>query len=131
MKLPVIADMPKTDAWLRDAFEAEKLFPSQWLNAFGSATLSMHIMEENTSWHIYVQAPGIVKNEFTIGIENKILTITVAAALNKDYNNLLPRSFYLPENIDEEMVAASYVNGMLTIYIPKPASIIKKEVPVQ
>ncbi len=130
------------DPFLRNFFDAENLFPGNWLNAFDATSPSINISEHNNCFFIDIIAPGFKKEDFTINIENDILTISawLQSAGNKNdidmeayiqpYNSFT-RSFNLPVNISQDHITAIYKNGTLKLHIPKYIPSGKKEVPVK
>ncbi len=81
--------------------------------------------------------PGLKREELLILAEDNILTIY---GIHKEIQNTKPgrnqfsefqydyfeRHISLPENVDVEFVAATYVSGMLSVYIPKTTKPVKK-----
>ena len=73
--------------------------------------------------------PGIKKDDLDITLENGVLTVKGSRKfeptgakeqllLGRSYGTFT-RSFSLPENLDEEKLAATLTDGVLTIEIPK------------
>ncbi len=82
-------------------------------------------------YHIEMAAPGRNKEEFSIKLEEDILTISYEAPQNENQepenfsyirrefkNGAFSRSFTLPETTDKEKISAKYENGILSINIP-------------
>jgi HSP20 family protein len=97
----------------------------------GSAPVN--IKESEKSYSIDVIAPGFDKTDFKINLEQNILTITAeknnevvndqpkdAKEIRKEYSfRSFKRSFTLEEKIDSDGIEAKYVNGILTLNLPK------------
>lgn len=94
----------------------------------------VNIRETEKDYFLDIVAPGLAKEDFTIDIENNLLTVSVE---NKEENaggtqkfvrqeyrqKAFKRSFTLDEKIDTEAISAQYVNGFLTINLPKKAEV--------
>jgi HSP20 family protein len=88
------------------------------------------IFEEEKAYEIHVAVPGMNKEDFNIDVHENILTVSGERKLKRErkenlyqsigtqYGNF-SRAFALPENVDVEKIAASYVNGILEISLPK------------
>jgi HSP20 family protein len=114
---------------------------SQWLEdsrlASRAANLpAVNIKEEGTQYIVSLAAPGLKKEDFNIDIENNMLTIrsekeesnetTDEKYTRKEYNySSFSRSFSLPEDVKQEAIDARYVNGELTITLPRKEDVKK------
>jgi len=96
---------------------------------------AVNIKENDKSYCIDIAAPGLNKDNIEVSYENKILSIEVVndnKDLNMEYNrfefdyNSFKRSFKLPDSIELSKIDASYLNGILSISLPK-----KKEAQTQ
>jgi len=101
-----------------------------------------NIIENNDSFNLEIAAPGMVKDDFKINLENNILTISVEVEDQKReegknysrkefYYGSFSRSFTLPKTIDLENIKADYESGILKISLPKKEEAkveIKKEI---
>ena len=101
-----------------------------------------NIIENSDSFHLEIAAPGMVKDDFKINLENNILTISVEVEYQKReegrnysrkefYYGSFSRSFTLPKTIDLENIKADYESGILKIALPKKDEAkveIKKEI---
>ncbi|NJM16770.1 MAG: Hsp20/alpha crystallin family protein [Bacteroidales bacterium] len=101
---------------------------------YGGAQLAaplVNVSESNDFYEIEVAAPGLSKKDFTLEMNNNVLTITAKSEENKQQDNSsytrkefntkgFTRSFKLPNNeIDQDKVRATYNNGVLSIQLPK------------
>ena len=88
------------------------------------------IKEDDTSFVLSADIPGIKKSDIDLLIENNILKISGI----RDYNNAndnseyhyrerthgsFHRSFKLPISVVEENISATFRNGILTVALPK------------
>jgi|TARA_B110000008_G_C16751783_1_gene476969 HSP20 family protein len=96
---------------------------------------AVNIKESDKSYCLDIAAPGLNKDNIEVSYENKILSIEVVNSnkdLNTEYNrfefdyNSFKRSFKLPDSIELSKIDASYLNGVLSISLPK-----KKEAQTQ
>jgi len=110
------------------------LFREQKDAPFFKHSVPVNVTEYEGGFKLEVIAPGIAKEDLRIEMEKNLLTISFekkeSAAgedqkfLRREFN--LPsfkRSFTLSENIDAEKIAAQYVNGVLTLNLPKKANV--------
>lgn len=91
---------------------------------------AVNISENENSFEIAFAAPGLTKSDFTINLENDVLTVKSEKSngnneestnyTRKEFNyTAFQRSFTLPKTADSEKIKAEYQNGILNIEIPK------------
>lgn len=136
---------PNNGFTLLDNFFNE--FPTFFKDDF-SANLKnfapVNIKETKDAYELEVVAPGFEKNDFNINLEKDILTISAEKKndvksenekqIRKEYSyRSLKRSFTLDEKIDAEKIEAKYVNGVLTLNLPRKVEVKAsvKEISVQ
>lgn len=121
------------------------LFPSffdlsrdwlDWTNGNYSSTESslpaVNIRETADSFEVEMAAPGMSKKDFSIELENNLLTISSEKQqenqekegerfTKKEFSFLsFKRSFTLPKGVvDDDKIQAKYENGILSLRIPK------------
>ena len=99
---------------------------------------AVNISETEESYNLEVAAPGLVKTDFIITIENDQLIIATSGRseansedtkwTKKEFDfSHFHRSFYLSENVDKDAISASYENGVLVVDVPKRQEIKVKE----
>lgn len=91
-------------------------------------TLRTDIYEQDNTYYLKVETPGIEKENITVSYEDGYLTISVkeenvyeetSEYIRKErITSHQERTFYLGD-IDEQTIKASYQNGVLTISIKK------------
>jgi len=103
-----------------------------------------NIIENNESFQLEIAAPGLVKDDFKINLDNNILTISAEIEDEKReegknysrkefYYGSFSRSFTLPKTIDLDKIKADYDNGILKIALPKKEEAkveMKKEIKI-
>lgn len=100
-------------------------------------TPAVNVMEENNEYRIDVAAPGLGKKDFKIDLADDLLTISSEKKLEKDESknkvmrrefsyNSFKRSFQLPDSVEQDNIAATHKEGILTIHLPKREEELKK-----
>lgn len=90
----------------------------------------VNIQEKENSYAVSLSAPGFSKEDFSISLENNLLTIsaelktesaeTTDKVIRKEFSvKSFKRSFTIDEKINGEQIAAAYENGILTVTLPK------------
>jgi HSP20 family protein len=89
-----------------------------------------NVKETPEAFIIDMAAPGLDKSDFSISVDNMQLTIAVNKEDQKEektenyhrkefhYHNF-KRSFQLPENVNLEEISADYIQGVLSLQLPK------------
>ena len=106
-----------------NTYDSNKLYNSIWHPAFD-------ITEDDKSYHISFDLPGINRKEIDVSISNDVLTVSgfrgSSSGHNDDYSRFnqvsygkFEKSFYLPDNTDQNKVAAKMDNGVLTLTLKK------------
>ena len=112
-------------------------FPSTWGKDVkpGNTIPSANIYETNEGYQVAINAPGRIKEDFTIHQESGLLTIgyhrkeetdkTKNTLIREEFNNgSFKRSFHLDEKINTADIQAKYENGVLTVYLPKKEEVV-------
>ena len=90
----------------------------------------VNITENPDSYLIDIVAPGFEKTDFKINLDQQVLTISAdkkeevkdetKKVIRKEYSHRsFKRSFTIDEKVDASRIEASYVNGVLTLNLPK------------
>ncbi|RYZ23381.1 MAG: Hsp20/alpha crystallin family protein [Chitinophagaceae bacterium] len=98
------------------------------------STIPVNVRETETAYLLDVVAPGFVKEDFSLNLDQNTLTISVDQKsegevktekyLRNEYKfGPFKRSFTLDESIDGSAISAQYVNGVLTLNLPKKAEV--------
>jgi len=93
-------------------------------------TVPVNIKETEKNYSIEIVAPGFEKTDFKVSLEKQLLTISAEKKnemkeenekqIRKEYSYpTFKRSFTLDEKTDGTNIDARYVNGVLTLNLPK------------
>ncbi|MGB0931823.1 MAG: Hsp20/alpha crystallin family protein, partial [Chitinophagales bacterium] len=126
---------PTFNKFFDDFFKGE--FPT---TETSSRHTGVNISESDADFLIEVALPGLEKGDFDVNVEADVLTISAKRKADnkeegegngrkytrKEFNfTSFKRSFYLPENVNSDDIAANYNNGILSLSLPK---VVKEEV---
>lgn len=101
------------------------------MNPISHSMPNVNVIDAEASYNLEIAAPGRSKSDFTISLEKNILTVetkkeeatepkTEEKFIRREFSKRsLKRSFNLPENVDKENISAKYINGVLSLEIPK------------
>jgi len=106
--------------------------PNGWNNTarVGSNPPAVNIYETNDAYHLSLNAPGRKKEDFSILVENGLLTVgyekkteeaqTDVKVIRREYAyKSFKRSFSLDDKINTEQIQAKYEDGVLKLLLPK------------
>ena len=110
----------------------DDLFINQDWNHISATLPAANIIEADDHFNIELAAPGKKKSDFTIKLDEGVLTIsseTETKSTEKDGSftrkefgySSFKRSFNIPETISDDKISASYKEGILTVSLPKKA----------
>ena len=125
---------------LFDRFFENDLFDWSDRNYSGTNTTlpSVNIKESAEDFEVEVAAPGLAKNDFRIGLNHDLLTISSEKEIDNETKDgqtftqhefsyqSFRRSFTLPNIVDSEKIVAKYSDGILRIIIPKKEEVRPK-----
>lgn len=145
MSLIKRADWPSlmNGPWLSDFFDNDRYFDADWLRK--QSMPAVNVKESEKDFEIEVAAPGFSKKDFNVAIEKGVLTISSERKEEKEQKeknytrkefsyNSFSRSFTLPENVNEEDIRASYMDGILRLNVAKKnmaQPVVKKAIEVK
>jgi HSP20 family protein len=103
-------------------------------DSFTRTLAPVNIRETENDYNLELVAPGFSKEDFRIDVDNNILTISAEKKEEEKKENekqlrteyryqSFKRSFTLDENIDAENIAAKYLNGVLTLNLPRKTEV--------
>lgn len=90
----------------------------------------VNIKEDKDGYQLELAVPGMTKEDFKIKLHQDVLTVssekkeeaekdTTTYSRREFSYQSFERKFNLPESVDSEKITANYVNGVLSIRIPK------------
>lgn len=108
-------------------------FPVNWGRDFNANNISLpaaNVHETKEAFHIELNVPGRNKADFSIKVDNGILSISYESketSEQKDYKTLrrefnyksFTRSFNLDDKVNPSAIHAKYENGVLSLLLPK------------
>jgi HSP20 family protein len=127
--LPMLRHRNSLPAIVNDFFGRDLL--SDFFDDYtGISTPAINIKEGKDDFQVEVAAPGLNKKDFTLNLENNVLTISCNKEENREEKDehymrrefsysSFTRSFTLPNTVDPEKIKASHKDGILSIDIPK------------
>jgi HSP20 family protein len=90
---------------------------------------AINIVENNNEFRMDIVVPGLNKDDFQVTVENNTLNISAKREVSNkedetyrrfDFGSMeYQQSFTLPESVDASKISASYVNGILSVALPK------------
>lgn len=94
----------------------------------------VNVKEVEEGYQLEIVAPGLEKESFKVDLDKNLLTVSAEKKsegeakaeklLRREYNfQSFKRSFTIDENIDAENIDAKYMNGVLTLVLPKKADL--------
>lgn len=132
------------DGLMKDLFNE---FPATVSKTFREDVLQfppVNIVENENSYSVELSAPGFDKADFSVKLEDAMLTISAAKKdeavenagkqIRREFSyKSFKRSFTLDEKIDAENISARYENGILTLTLPRRTELkaASKEITIQ
>jgi HSP20 family protein len=91
---------------------------------------AVNVLESKDDFRIEVAAPGLKKENFKLNVNQNRLTIASEVEIEQEQKQekytrrefsyqSFQRSFTLPQAVDTDKIAATYVDGVLLITLPK------------
>lgn len=128
--------VPSLRAMMEDFWNNDNFFKSSFFNN-RELLPAVNIRDTTKGYELEVAAPGFKKEDFKITTENGLLTIH-AETSNEEKEEMdnytrreftrssFSRTFSLPENVEEEKIAATYQDGLLTLNLKKSTKSLTK-----
>lgn len=103
---------------------------------------AVDLYEEDDKLVVKAELPGIDKKDINVDLQNGILTLKGERRHETEEKNgrnvyrremsygKFVRSFSIPQDVEPEKVKAEYVDGVLTIEVPKPEARKPKQIKV-
>jgi HSP20 family protein len=113
-------------------FSFDKVFNEDYYNVNNGFKAPTNIVEHENAYQLELAVPGREKADFTLSVDKNILTIeTVKKQVTTEENkpekfvkkefkiDAFKRSFNIGNKVDTSKIEANYVNGILSITLPK------------
>lgn len=123
-------DFSTWSSWIDNLFNND--LPVLTMSNFntGMTLPKVNIWETADSFYVDMAIPGMIKEDFSIDLDNQILSISSEKSVEHEENQKhytrrefgyesFKRTFNLPESVEETKIEASYKNGILNIQLPK------------
>jgi HSP20 family protein len=100
------------------------------LNSRNNTMPAVNVREDEKSYTLDLAIPGIDKKDLKIDMNDDVLTISSEVKNESEdskngykrkefsYSSFC-RSFYIPENVNQDKIGANYKDGILTVTLPK------------
>lgn len=128
---------PTWSSWIDEVFS--RSLPSVFTSNFntGMTLPKVNIRETKDAYFVDMAVPGLKKSDFHIDLDNQVLSISTEMdeSEERQENNFtrrefgydsFKRSFSLPETVKEDKIKAEYIDGVLSLHLPKKEEAIQK-----
>ena len=123
------SDMP----WMRRMLDVEPAF--RYESTLSMPTPAVDVIEDDAAYKVTAELPGMSENEIEVMIFGNLLTLKGEKHQEKEQKEKdfhlsersygsFRRSFYVPESVDHDMIAADFSKGVLTVTMPKTAKAV-------
>ena len=82
---------------------------------FANASRGLDVQQDEKSWTVTLDMPGVTREDLGINIEGSIVRIETRAEAKRAYKT----AYELPQDIDAEASTAKLENGVLTLTLAK------------
>lgn len=91
---------------------------------------AVNILEDEKGYYLELPAPGRAKEDFAVSVDQDVLKISCEAQQTQTTSDKktirsefsfhgFTRTFSLDQNIESNLIEATYVNGILNLFLPK------------
>lgn len=125
-----VTGLPGFSSWFDNFFENS--LGTEFLSNFntGITLPAVNIKENSDNFILELAIPGMKKSDFTIDVENKVLSISSEVKRENEETNdnytrrefgysSFKRTFTLPDSVESDKVKATYKDGILMVTLPK------------
>ncbi len=88
-------------------------------DAFAGTRRSLNIEQDDKSWTLSLDVPGLSREDLTVGIEGTVVRIETKADAKRSFK----AAYELPQEIDAAASEAKLENGVLTLKLGKLVSV--------
>ena len=86
---------------------------------FANASRGFDVQQDDKSWTVTLDMPGVAREDLGINIEGSIVRIETGADAKRAYKT----AYELPQDIDADASTAKLENGVLTLTLAKKAPV--------
>ena len=116
---------------LDDFFRGFFVRPVEYGVAAEAPNIKIDVKEQDKSFLVHAEMPGIKKEDIHVSIEGPVVSITAERKQEKDvkegerivrierYFGKVSRSFQLGQDIDDSKASAKFTDGVLELALPK------------
>ena len=98
----------------------------------------LDVRETDKEYLVLVDLPGVNADDVTLEVSDRVLSITGSRAavetgeaqLTERPYGPFARTLTLPQGVDEDEIAANYVDGVLELHVPKPVEQQPKKITI-
>ncbi len=102
-------------------------------SSFGFAAPAVDVTEDAAAYKITAELPGMTEKDIDVQVSGDLVTLKGEKRQEKEDKTenyhvsersygAFRRSFYIPDGVDREKIAADFSKGVLTLTLPKTAS---------
>ena len=88
-------------------------------NAFTAAERSLQLEQDDTTWTLSLDVPGLAREDLSVGIEGAVIRIESKADARRQFK----AAYEMPQEIDAGASQAKLENGVLTLKLGKQAPV--------
>jgi HSP20 family protein len=121
---------------LRRMFDAEPTF--RYESSLSMPTPAMDVSEDDAGYKVTAELPGMSEKEVEVVLSGDTLTLKGEKRQEKEQKDKnfylsersygsFQRSFYVPEGVDRDKIAADFSKGVLTLTMPKTAKAVGQQ----
>ena len=118
---------------LRRMFDVEPAF--RYESTFSIPSPAVDVIEDDVAYKVTAELPGMSEKEIEVMVSGDMLTLKGEKRQEKEQKEKnfylsersygsFQRSFYVPEDVDRDKIAADFSKGVLTINMPKTAKAV-------
>jgi HSP20 family protein len=126
----------------------DRMFDENWravrpTNALQGTPLALDVHENTTSYTVTTALPGVNADNIQINLNDDVLTISAEVneqqfegegtrtLMQERTYGKFSRRIRLPHPVNSEAVEAQYVDGVLTLTLPKAENALPRNIPVK
>jgi HSP20 family protein len=121
---------------LRRMFDVEPAF--RYESSFSVPSPAVDVSEDDAGYKVTAELPGMSEKEIEVVVSGDMLTLKGEKQQEKEQKEKnfylsersygsFQRSFYVPEGVDRDKIAADFSKGVLTITMPKTAKAVEQQ----